>query len=234
MTTSLLPICILLAAAVGNRAFSFSLKSLSPISIKDSPWFCHDLDCPVYEVLAEIDDDIEKRHYPAGKWASTILADVKYEDALHKGFMRLFSYISGANEDSAKIDMTAPVKVELTPGQGPFCKSSFKVSFFVPFVHQASPPVPTNPNVFIEEMPASEFYVMSYGGWSSESKVLDAAAQIVFNLKTQGYGFNATTFFFAGYDSPFRIIFRHNEVWIPADDDETPGHRRVQQLSVAS
>ena len=38
--------------------------------------------------------------------------------------------------DSAKIEMTAPVRVLLEAGEGPFCKDHFKISFFVPFVLQ--------------------------------------------------------------------------------------------------
>jgi hypothetical protein len=49
---------------------------------------------------------------------------------------RLFDYIGGANDASAKIPMTAPVATKITPSAGPFCKSNFTVSFFVPFDYQ--------------------------------------------------------------------------------------------------
>ncbi len=49
---------------------------------------------------------------------------------------RLFQYISGTNEEEAKIEMTAPVRVLLTAGEGPFCESFFKISFFVPYALQ--------------------------------------------------------------------------------------------------
>jgi hypothetical protein len=44
----------------------------------------------------------------------------------------LFQYISGTNEEDLKVEMTAPVKVQVVPGAGPYCKSNFKISFFVP------------------------------------------------------------------------------------------------------
>ena len=42
-------------------------------------------------------------------------------------FHRLSSALgAGENEDSVKIEMTAPVLVAVQPGQGPFCKSNFR------------------------------------------------------------------------------------------------------------
>lgn len=79
---------------------------------------------------------------------------------------RLFKYISGDNQgghwlerlsvlrqdgyflvlhqcasllaDSIKIPMTSPVAVHVSAGQGPFCKSTFSVAFFVPAEFQVS------------------------------------------------------------------------------------------------
>ena len=45
---------------------------------------------------------------------------------------RLFKYISGENEQNTRIDMTSPVKTYVQAGQGPYCKSTFTVSFYVP------------------------------------------------------------------------------------------------------
>ena len=49
---------------------------------------------------------------------------------------RLFDYIGGQNEPNVKINMTAPVVTKVEHGDGPFCKSNFTVSFFVPFADQ--------------------------------------------------------------------------------------------------
>lgn len=51
---------------------------------------------------------------------------------------RLFDYIGGKNEPNVKLNMTAPVVTKVEHGDGPFCKSNFTVSFFVPFADQVS------------------------------------------------------------------------------------------------
>ena len=53
---------------------------------------------------------------------------------------RLFDYIGGKNEPNVKLNMTAPVVTKVEHGDGPFCKSNFTVSFFVPFADQVCRP----------------------------------------------------------------------------------------------
>ncbi|KAK9276892.1 hypothetical protein L1049_006429 [Liquidambar formosana] len=63
-------------------------------------------------------------------------------DALTKGFSILFAYIQGNNNQAAKIDMTAPVLVDVRPSTGPYCKSSsFEVHFYVPQKYQNDAPL---------------------------------------------------------------------------------------------
>lgn len=52
----------------------------------------------------------------------------------------LFDYIQGKNNYKQRIEMIAPVITEVSPSDGPFCKSSFVFSFFVPKLNQANPP----------------------------------------------------------------------------------------------
>eukprot|EP00798_Chlamydomonas_sp_ICE-L_P018454 gene18454-24934_t len=99
----------------------------------EAPWFCHGIDCAKFEL---------KDTYKHG--------DLEIELRRYEG-ERLFSYISGFNEEKQKIEMTAPVK------------TMDKV------------PTPTSADVFIEDAPAASYYVISYSGFSPESKMLDDA-----------------------------------------------------------
>jgi hypothetical protein len=202
---------------------------------------------------------------------------MEYQKAVSTGFMRLFAYISGANQNMSRIPMTAPVRVKLTPGAGPFCEDHYKVrganlaiwpprasagpasplfscsksqqtqirdsldtakatdagagcgcprvrlcrqtarrrsppsrplaaqvSFFAPFDLQDGPPEPLDASVYIDAAPASSYYVLSYGGRTKEKEIVDKAISLVDQLKQMGLPFDFSSFFFAGYDSPFR------------------------------
>lgn len=49
-----------------------------------------------------------------------------------------------------------------------------------------------------------------------QKTILREAGNALKLLDGAGLSYNAATFFSAGYDSPFRLLNRHNEVWIPA------------------
>ena len=71
-----------------------------------------------------------------------------------------FFYVFVVMCSEMKVEMTAPVTTWVEPGAGPNCESSFTVSFYIPAEHQANPPKPTNPTVFIEDRPQFSAYVM--------------------------------------------------------------------------
>jgi hypothetical protein len=132
------------------------------------------------------------------------------------GFMRLFDYIQGANNKSEKIPMTAPVLVQIQPAQGPYCKNNFTVNFFVPFEQQANPFTPTAKDVYISSFPAMCAYVKTYPGFGSTTEaILKNAAALAEALSKDGIGdtYHKEFYFYAGYDSPFKLFDRTNDVW---------------------
>ena len=70
-----------------------------------------------------------------------------YDHAQRQNFMRLFRYISGANEQKVKVPMTVPVLNSVQVTQGPFCAANFTMHFFLPYANQANPPTPTEKTV---------------------------------------------------------------------------------------
>ncbi|XP_074164492.1 heme-binding protein 2-like isoform X3 [Sminthopsis crassicaudata] len=107
-----------------------------------------------------------------------------------------------------KIEMTVPVTCRVQPGT-----TEYKVSFFVPTKHQNSPPEPTDPDVFIEERKGAAIFVRSFGGFASAEKFSKEAKELADTLKKEGQPFHSDFYYTAGYNSPFRLFNRHNEVW---------------------
>ncbi|XP_074859567.1 heme-binding protein 2-like [Carettochelys insculpta] len=152
--------------------------------------------------------DYDLRHYETAKWASTVIKGETQKEVLRQGFWKLFHYIQGKNEREMKIGMTVPVTCLVKSG----CPD-FKVSFFVPFKHQHSPLQPTDPDVFIEEQKRGAIFVRSFGGFASPEKYAEEAQLLARILKNTGQSFHEDFYYTAGYDSPFKLFNRHNEVW---------------------
>lgn len=151
-----------------------------------------------------------------------LFSGYEYDEAVRMGFMRLFKYIEGENVKKQKIPMTAPVAVIIQPSQGPFCKSNFTVNFFVPFEDQTDPAEPTNKDVFISTQPKFCAYVIAYGGYSNVDDIQKYSKELDEALVKDGLEdtFRKDVFFYAGYDSPFRVFDRHNELWFIKKESE--------------
>nr|XP_022301186.1 heme-binding protein 2-like isoform X1 [Crassostrea virginica] len=170
------------------------------------------LDKPTYEVLSS-EKNYEARKYEAAKWVSTAVKGMEHEKARSVGFQRLFQYISGENKAETKVEMTAPVSTKIEPGAGPNCESTFTVSFYIPPEHQENPPQPKNPNVFIEDRPGFEAYVRSFGGFANEESWVNEAQKLSEDLKEKTSEIRQDFWFSAGYNSPFQLFGRTNEIW---------------------
>ncbi|EMP37421.1 Heme-binding protein 2 [Chelonia mydas] len=158
--------------------------------------------------------DYEVRQYEPAKWVATSVKSMDYDSAVSTGFMKLFDYIQGKNEKGMKIEMTAPVTCHVEPGAGPFCESTITVSFYIPSDHQADPPKPSESDSFIENRPEMTVFVRSFGGYSSATKNQEELLTLAENLKRDGKVFDEKVYYTAGYDSPFKLLNRHNEVWL--------------------
>jgi len=176
---------------------------------------CHGLECPQYKVLNST-DDYEVRHYGSFKWATANSNEstLDYKTANRENFMKLFNYISGKkNVDKQKVEMTAPVLVHVPVTQGPFCAPDFTMHFFVPYKFQSKPPQPTaDSGVKIMELPEMVVYVASFGGWMTQEAIQEHGADLGKALQKDGIAFDDSQFFTAGYDGPYTLLKRHNEI----------------------
>ncbi|XP_069463635.1 heme-binding protein 2-like [Ambystoma mexicanum] len=179
-----------------------------------SPRFCRSRDCPKYELVKQY-STFEERHYEASRWVSTDIGMESYSSAIMHGFWRLFHYISGKNAEGKKIPMTVPVLVHVLP-DGKGLSPNITMSFFVPFAEE-KPPTPNDTALYLTSLPVQTVYVKSFGGFAFKSDYIDKAKSLSEELKALGKAFKEDSFLTAGYDAPFMLINRHNEVWYIAE-----------------
>jgi hypothetical protein len=178
---------------------------------------------PAFTEVAVI-DGIEYRHYDAYLVAETIVADdVDRDRAASIAFRRLFDYISGANSVSTSIEMTTPVrqkpvsrKIDMTiPVRQEARADGWAVSFVVPRAfNQENAPQPTNPEVYLREIPAERVAVLRYSGRWTSSNINAHRSELLNSLAAAGIertGEVITAF----YNAPFSLPpLRRNEVMV--------------------
>ncbi|XP_042543651.1 heme-binding protein 2 [Dipodomys spectabilis] len=156
----------------------------------------------------------ETRHYGPAKWVSTCVESMDWDSAIQTGFSRLSGYIQGNNDREMKIKMTAPVMSYVEPGSGPFSESTITISLYIPSEQQPDPPRPSESDVFIEDRAGMTVFVRSFDGFSSGQKNQEQLLTLASILREEGKVFNEKVFYTAGYNSPFKLLDRNNEVWL--------------------
>ena len=133
--------------------------------------------------------------------------------------MRLFRYISGANEEQQKIAMTTPVFME-----GEVGKSNVSMGFVMPKeIAAKGVPQPKGEGVKIRKRPGGQFAVIRFSGRMDSKKAKEQEAELRDWMKSRGIvgELNAEA---AGYDPPFTPgPLRRNEVLIRLIDDSKQG-----------
>ncbi|XP_072259175.1 heme-binding protein 2-like [Pyxicephalus adspersus] len=176
------------------------------------PAFCQKADCPKYEVEKQY-DNFELRAYEAIRWVRTPLESDFFGLEMVKSFRRLFKYITGSNVEEMKIDMTVPVVIYVPLNQPPAGNST--MSFFVP--HEVeNAPQPTDPKVYLDNSPALNVYVRSFGGYALDPTFFKEAQFLAEQLRALGLEFEDSFYLRSGYNDPFTLLNRHNEVWVIA------------------
>ncbi|KAM9454135.1 heme-binding protein 2 [Clarias gariepinus] len=199
-----------------------SILSLSLLLVTDSEVspttpplsYCSEpKDCLQYELVCQT-EEYEVRHYPSTRWVSTDAEAYLMGVGAAMAFRRLYQYITGTNQAGIQMEMTAPVLVEVPEETHTWEPALYTLSFLLPSVFQRDrPPAPTNDKLYFTEMPEMDVYVRSYGGW-----MLSVLSRLHTHLLTKelqrvNANYNHTHHYSVGYDSPLKLLHRHNEVW---------------------
>lgn len=203
----------------GNAAGTDSTFQLQP------PWFTHGLESPPFVTL-ESKEGYEVRKYKPSKWVGVQQDSTSCKTASSDSFWPLFKFISGENEAKKKIPMTSPVTVKIPAEVDSNNKERFTTHFYLPYQYQevanSDLPKPNNSNVSFYDYPEITVYVLSYGGFTSDAKLAQHSKQLSTLLERDGLSYDKDVSFYAGYDPPYRLFNRHNEIWFVSNDKTTP------------
>jgi DNA gyrase inhibitor GyrI len=185
-------------------------------------------EAPYQTVLKE--NEFEIRDYAPFVVAQTRI-DASYKEAGNKAFRKLFAYISGENESSAKIAMTAPVIAE-SKGQG----QSEKIAMTAPVISEQdgevwvyrfvlpkgftvdSAPRPLNPDVTIAQTAPQRVATIRYSGRSTDKARVENTKALVKWIASEGLVQKSAPRW-AGYNAPWTLPpLRRNEVLIDVDN----------------
>lgn len=158
--------------------------------------------------VLESDGQFEIRQYPDLMMATT---STRVASRGNDGsFMRLFRYISGANEDEQKVAMTTPVFMESKSqsDQG-------RMGFVIPKeVTERHVPTPSSDEVTIQKRDAGKFAVIRFAGRMNSKSMAKAEKELRAWMGQRGL-VGAGDPESAGYDPPWTPgPFRRNEVLI--------------------
>mmetsp|Transcript_28475 Transcript_28475/g.57854 ORF Transcript_28475/g.57854 Transcript_28475/m.57854 type:complete len:109 (-) Transcript_28475:216-542(-) len=105
------------------------------------------------------------------------------------------------------------------------------MSFFVPFDFQkVGPPKPTDSSIFLSLFEEMEVYVIQFSTLppGPSGKTIAEEAKKLADVLPAGT-FQDEPYLSASYDSPFRVLRRHDEIWLKKRSAVTGGRSGEQE-----
>jgi hypothetical protein len=151
----------------------------------------------------------EVRKYEASLFTSVKLDTDLYQKASSKGFSILGGYIFGKNEKKEQISMTSPVKMSL--------EEEMIVQFLVPknFTKE-NLPKPDNASIEFIEIPEKKMAAITFSGWANDKKIEKYKLQLIALLDKNQIKYT-NNFSLLGYNPPYELFFRKNEIIVELD-----------------
>ncbi|NOQ71113.1 MAG: heme-binding protein [Crocinitomix sp.] len=166
------------------------------------------IEMPPFEVLKTF-NGFEIRKYEPATFSYVTLDVASYKEGSSLGFRKLAGYIFGGNDKGQKIAMTSPVEIEMD--------TQMVMKFLVPAEYKLEDlPVPNNKEVQFVEEPERTVASITFGGFASDTKIALFKEKLVQLLAEQNIK-HKNEFSFLGYNSPFDLINRRNEMIVAVD-----------------
>jgi hypothetical protein len=151
-------------------------------------------------------ENFEIRFYPEAILA-TVGMNGTYDNSRNSGFSVLAGYIFGGNEENTQIAMTSPVRMS---GNEKLKTMSFVLPSEMEFDNL---PEPEDKRILLHKSKPMYTASVQFGGYASDadiSKHREKLVEILEQLNIQ----HTNQFEFLGYNSPYQMINRRNEVQV--------------------
>jgi SOUL heme-binding protein len=154
--------------------------------------------------LEKEEDGFEIRYYHKAIMATVVSKGGENQNR-NNNFRRLAGYIFGGNQADKQIAMTAPVYMETENGDN-------KMSFVLPAQYNIDDlPKPKDGNIELHYSEDGYYAALRFSGYAGEKKIAQKEAQLLQLLQKTGYKIIGT-FKYLGYNAPWDIINRENDV----------------------
>jgi hypothetical protein len=156
-------------------------------------------------------DSFEIRDYEPTLFTSVKLSTKNYKESSSKGFSILAGYIFGDNDRNEKIAMTSPVAMTL--------EDPITMLFMVPKKFEKEKlPQPNQPQIVFKKEPAKTVAAISFIGWADDDKIEHYKKKLKFALEKEEIPYT-NRFYFLGYNAPYEVFNRKNEVIVELSKD---------------
>jgi len=169
----------------------------------------NDVEKQQYRVV-KTEEEFEIRFYPPAILATVRSSARSYREISSSGFRRIAGYIFGNNESSTKIAMTSPVHLDIND-------QNSSMSFVMPSKYSLSElPKPNDPSLELHESPAQYVAAVSFSGYASDEKIKNYSEQLKTALDQKGIK-TVGHFSYLGYNPPYQVVGRKNEIIVVVD-----------------
>jgi hypothetical protein len=165
-----------------------------------------------YRVI-RVEEKFEIRYYPAATMAMISSKAKSYRELGSSGFGTLAKYIFGGNSEKKQIAMTSPVHMDIGD-------SVSKMAFVMPSKFKKEDlPSPNNPGIVLQTSPPEYVAVVQFGGFASTERMNKQKDMLEKLLQEKGLSYHGN-FRFLGYNPPYQLFGRRNEVIVALSTSE--------------
>ncbi|KAH9708756.1 hypothetical protein KPL70_012981 [Citrus sinensis] len=172
------------------------------------------IESPHYAVVHS-ESDFEIRLYSEAFWASALVQRSSFQNSTKQGFHRLYQYIHGANLNSARFPVTAPVLTSINP-----TTANGSICYVKIYLTAKSPPQPNSElNLEIEKWTSHCIAVRKFSGFAKDDNINKEVEALMNSLNLHFTGNTSIpedklSYTIAQYNSSRHQAGRLNEVWM--------------------